>query len=106
MLLCFRCQARILTCLLPRIGLPPCALALVLEFVNACAELGDGLLSQEFLERPFFDVLRLILSELGDEGDGPLQDGSFVLFAARDDLGKFVYPFVDGFTSAPFDCWG
>ncbi len=57
----FRCQARVLTGLLPHIGLPPSALALVLEFLDACAELGDGLLGQEFLERPFFDVLRLIL---------------------------------------------
>ena len=35
-----------------------------------------------------------------------MQDGAFVLFAAGDDLGKFIYTFVDGFTPAPFDCWG
>lgn len=106
LILRFRRQARVLTGLLPHVGLPPSALALVLEFLNACAELGDGLLGQEFLERPFFDVLRLILPELGDEGNGPLQNGAFVFLAPGDDLGKFVYPFVDGFTPTPFHCRG
>lgn len=69
-----RRQASALTRLLPRLDLAPRTLALGLELVVAGAQLGDGLLGQQLLQRPLLDVLVLVLLELGDELDGALQD--------------------------------
>ena len=87
---------------LPALDLGPGLRALLLELVARAAELRDGLLGEQLLQRPLFDVLRLVLLELGDELYGALQDRALVLLAARHNLGELVDAFVDGFAAAPF----
>ena len=78
----------------------PMSLHLCLEFVAASAQLSDCLLSQELLECPFLNILLLVLLQLSNELDSTLQDGAFVLFAARNDLGKFIDALIDGLATA------
>jgi hypothetical protein len=96
-------QPGVLRHLLPRVQLPVEALALLLELVVRLAELGDGLLREQLLQRPLLDVLRLVLLELRDERDSPLEDRALVLLATRDDLGELVDPLVDGLTTPTLD---
>jgi hypothetical protein len=49
-------------------------LHLGLELIATGAQLGDCLLGEQFLERPFLDVLLLVLFELCDELDSALQN--------------------------------
>lgn len=100
LLLVGRLQASVLCSLLPRLQLAEEAVALLLELVVGGTELGNSLLSQELLQGPFLNVLLLIVLELGDELDGTLEDGTFVLLAAGDDLGEFVNSLVDGLPPA------
>jgi hypothetical protein len=88
---------------LPQLTLGPGALAFVLEFVAAGAELGDGLLGQQLLQGPFLDVLRLVVFELRDELHGAGENAALVLLASGHDFGDFVDSFVDGFASASLD---
>lgn len=87
---------------LPRLEFAVQALALLLELVVGAAELGDGLLSKQLLQRPLFNVLLLVFLELRDEAHGTRQDGSLVLFTAGDNLGELVDALIDGFSSAAF----
>ena len=80
-------QTSTLTSLLPSLNLAPSSLALCLQFIIAGAELGNGLLGEQLLERPLFDVLGLILLQLCDELDGALEDRPFVLLTSWDNLG-------------------
>lgn len=82
----------------------PRSLAFALEFVAAGAKLSDGLLSQQLLERPFLYVLLLVFFQLGNELHSTLQDGALVLLAAWNNFGELVDAFVDGLTTATFDC--
>lgn len=79
----------------PRIQLNPRSVALVLEFVARATELGDCLFCEEFLQRPLFDILRLVLLELLDELYSALQDAAFVLLTAGNYLGNFVNAFIN-----------
>lgn len=97
-------HARFLRGLLPLLALGPGALALVLELVAAGAELGDGLLGEQLLQRPLLDVLRFVFFELRDELHRAREDAAFVLLAAGDDFGEFVDAFVDRFAAAALDC--
>ena len=97
-------DAILLACTLVDLALVPCTLTLCLELVAAGAEFGDGLLGQQLFERPFFNVLLLVLLELGDELHGALEDGALVLLAAWNDLGEFVDALVDGLAAAAFNC--
>ena len=96
-------QAGALRNLFPRVQFPIEAFALLLELVVGLAELGNGLFREELLQRPFLNVLCLVLLELRYEGDRPLKDRALVLLASGDDLGKLVDPFVDGLTTATLD---
>jgi hypothetical protein len=88
---------------LPQLTLGPGALAFVLKFVAAGAELGNGLLGQKLLQSPLLDVLRLVFLELCDELHGAGENAALVLLATRYDLGDFVDSFVDGFAAAALD---
>jgi hypothetical protein len=99
-----RSNTGLLRRLLPLLALGPCALALTLELVAARAEFRDGLLSEELLQRPLFDVLGLVVFELRDELYSACENAAFVLFAARHDLCDFVDTFVNGFTAAALNC--
>lgn len=90
--------------LLPALALRPRTLAFRLQLVAARAQLGNSLLREQFLQRPLFDILALVLLELRDESDGTAEDAAFVLLAAWDDFGELVDAFVDGFAPAAFDC--
>ena len=57
-------EASILCHALPRLELSVKALAFALELVVGSTELGDGLLGQKLLERPFLDVLLFVLLQL------------------------------------------
>jgi hypothetical protein len=85
------------------VTLIPGSLALSLELVTASTEFSDSLLRQQLLERPFLDILLLVLFELCDELDGALQNRAFVLFTPRNNLCQLVDAFVDGFASAAFN---
>lgn len=78
------------------------ALALLLELVVGSAELRNGLLRKQLLERPLLDVLLFVLLELGDEVTGALKDTALVLFAAGHYLGELVNALVDGLTAPTF----
>lgn len=97
-------HARFLRGLLPLLALGPGALALVLELVAAGAQLGDGLLGEQLLQRPLLDVLRFVFFELRDELHGAREDAAFVLLAAGYDFGQLVDAFVDRFAAAALDC--
>lgn len=62
-----RLHAGVLGNALPCLELPVQALALVLELLVAVLELGQGLLGEQLLERPLFDVLLFRLLELEDK---------------------------------------
>ena len=97
-------QAGILSETLPDLELSIQSAVLVLKLVVRLAELRNGLLRKKLLQSPFLDVLSLVLFELRDEGDGPLENGPLVLLAVRDDLGKLIDALVDGFSTAALDC--
>lgn len=90
---------------LPRLEFSVESLALLLELVVGRAQLRNGLLGQELFQRPLFDILLLVLLELGDEANSPLQDRSLVLFASRHDLGQLVDAFVDGLATPTLHCF-
>ncbi len=82
-----RGQTSTLASLLPGLDFSPCSLTLGLQLVIAGTEFGNSLLSEELLEGPLLDVLRLVLLELGDELNGALQNRTLVLLTTGDDLG-------------------
>ena len=97
-------DAVLLACALVDLALVPCTLAFSLELVAAGAEFGDGLFREKLLKCPLLNVLLLILLELGDELNCPLEDGALVLLAAWHDLGELVDTLVDGLPATAFDC--
>lgn len=88
---------------LPRLQLAVQPLALGLELVIGLAELCDGLLRKQLLQRPLLNVLLLVLLKLRDEVDGALEDGSLVLLASRYYLGEFVDALIDVFSTTSFN---
>lgn len=99
-----RQDAVVLARTLVNLALVPCTLALCFELVTAGAELGDGLLSQQLLKSPFFNILLLVLLKLGYELYGALEDRALVLLAAWNNLGEFVDAFVDSLATAALNC--
>lgn len=77
--------------------------ALVLELIVGTAQLGDGLLCEKLLQGPLLDRLLLVLLKLGDVADRVLKDGSLVLLATGNNLGKFVDTLIDRLTATALD---
>ena len=92
-------QPGVLSDLLPCLELPVEALALGLQLVIRLAELADGLLRKQLLQRPLLDVLCFILLQLRNEGNGALKDGALVLLAARNNLGELINALIDSLTA-------
>jgi hypothetical protein len=99
-------QTSLHTSLFPRLNLSPRALTLSLQFVVACAQLSNSLLSQQLLQCPLLNVLCLVLLELSDKLNCSLQDRALILFASWNNLCEFVDTFVDGFTTTTLNCGG
>ena len=68
-----RYDAGLLTCILPDFQFAIGPLTVGLEPVAAGTELGNGLVQQQLFQRPFLDVRVLILFQLSDVLDSPLQ---------------------------------
>lgn len=96
-------NTRIFASALVDCALVPRSLAFGLELVAASAKFGNGLLCEKLLEGPFLDVLLLVLLQLCDELDSTLQNGAFVLLAARYDLCELVNALVDGLAATTLD---
>lgn len=86
------------------LALVPRSLAFCLELVATGAELRNRLLGKQLLQRPFLNVLLLVLFQLRDELHSPLEDGALVLLAPRNDLGQFIDPFIDCLATATLHC--
>ena len=65
-------QTGTLASLLPCLNLTPGPLAFGFQLVIASTEFSNGLFSQELLQSPLLNILRLILLKLGDEGNSTL----------------------------------
>lgn len=100
-----RVETCTLASLLPGLDLAPSPLALSLQFIIRSTEFSNCLLCEKLLQGPFLNILRLVFLELGDELDGALEDGAFVLLATWDNLGQLINPFVDGLSAAALN-WG
>jgi hypothetical protein len=88
------------TGLFVKLFLVPRPLVVALEPVTASAQLIDCLVKQKLLKSPLLNILALIILELSDILDGALEDRTFVLFAAGDNLLELVDTFVDSLTTA------
>lgn len=97
-------QTSLLCNALPRLQFSVQPLALLLKLVVGCTKLCYGLLREQLFQRPLFNVLLLVLFELGDETNSPLQNRSFVFLAARDNLGQLVNAFVDSLAASALHC--
>lgn len=97
-------QTSLLCNALPRLQFSVQPLTLLLKLVVGCTKLCYGLLREQLFQRPLFNVLLLVLFELGDETNSPLQNRSFVLLAARDNLGQLVNAFVDSLAASALHC--
>ena len=93
-------QTCTLASLLPRLDLAPCSFALGLELIVARTEFRDGLLGQELLQGPLLNILGLVLLELRDELDRPLQDRTLVLLAAGYNLCELIDALIDSLSAA------
>jgi len=89
---------------LPDIGFLFRLLRLCLQPITARAEFGNGLVQQEFLQRPLLNVLAFVLFELGYVLHRALEDAALVLLAAWYDLRELVDAFVNGFAATAFNC--
>ena len=86
------------------LALSPGPLTLRLKLVAARAELGNGLLRQQLLERPLLNVLRLVLLELRDKLDGTSENAALVLLTSWYNFGKFVDAFIDRLPTPALNC--
>src|SRR4051794_29338710 len=88
-------QTGILSKTLPDLELSIQPAVLVLKLVVRLAELRNSLLRKQLLQSPLLDVLSLVLLELRDEGNSPLENGPLVLLAVGHDLGKLIDALID-----------
>jgi hypothetical protein len=103
-LVLFWYNSMVRTCTLPDLGFLFRLLRLCLEPITARAEFGNGLVQQEFLQRPLLNVLTFVILELGNVLHRALEDAAFVLLAARYNLRELVDAFVNCFAAAAFNC--
>lgn len=73
---------------------------LILELIARRAQFGNGLFREQLLQRPFLDVLVLVVFQLRNELYRSRKDRAFILFAARHNFGQLVYAFVNRFAAA------
>lgn len=102
-LVLIRDNAVLSACTLPDLGLLFGLLRLCLEPITARTEFRNGLVQQEFLQRPLLDVLVFVILELGYVLHRALEDAALVLLTAWYDLRELVDAFVDSFSTATFN---
>jgi hypothetical protein len=88
------------TGLFVQLFLIPRSLVIALKPVTASAEFVDCLVKEKLLQCPLLNVLTLVILKLSDILDGALEDGAFVLFAARNNLLEFIDAFIDSLATA------
>lgn len=92
-----------MTSFLPGLNLAPGPLVLCLQLIVASTKFSDSLFREELFQSPLLNILGLVLFKLSNEGNGALEDGTLVLFAARNNFGKFIDTLVNSLTAASFN---
>lgn len=76
---------------------------LLLQLIVGSAQLRDGLLSKQLLQRPLLNVLRFVILELIDEGNRALENRPLVLLAVGHDFCELIDALVYRFATAALD---